>query len=293
MARTLVSVDLDGIDCYHAIHGLPEPEPQQRGVILQRCLPRFLELFAALGVRATFFVIGRDLDPHPEARALLQQALAEGHELGNHSFSHPYDLAAWPPPAIEADLRACDRRLRDLGADPVGFRAPGYTHTRAMLEQVHALGYRYDSSALPSPPYYVAKVAAIGWYAVRGRRSHSQIRGASSFLGPRTPYGHEGLDLWELPMSVTPLLRLPLIGTTLLSGPRWLARRLRATAERLSYFHLELHGIDLADPYADPYAPELVRLQPELHRSLGEKLGALRSLLKARGATTLLRDAIR
>jgi hypothetical protein len=294
--QTLVSVDLDDIACYHGIHGLPEPLAEQRGVVLARCLPRFLELFATLGVRATFFAIGRDLEADARAGgvgvALLQQALAEGHELGNHSWAHPYDLVTWSPAAIRTDLEACDRLLRDLGAEPVGFRAPGYTHTRTLLEHVHALGYTYDSSALPSPPYYLAKVAAIAWYALHGRRSQSQVRGARSFLGSRRPYVHAGLDLWELPMSVTPILRIPLIGTSLLSGPRWLADVLRGTAERLDYFHLELHGIDLADADADGYAPALVRLQPELHRPLPDKLASLRGLLEARGATTLLRDAI-
>jgi hypothetical protein len=293
--RTLVSVDLDDIACYHAIHGLPAPAPPQRGVVLERCLPRFLELFAALGVRATFFVIGRDLQADLDAggagAALLQQALAEGHELGNHSFAHPYDLVTWTPDAIGADLRACDAVLRELGAAPVGFRAPGYTHSRALLEQVHALGYAYDSSALPSPLYWMAKVAAIVFYAMRGRRSQSLVRGVSSFLGRREPFVYADLDLWELPMSVTPWLRLPLIGTTLLSGPRRLAATLRATAERLDHFHFELHGLDLADPDTDDYALTLVRLQPELHHPLPDKLTTLRALLQARGATTLLRDA--
>jgi hypothetical protein len=293
--QTLVSVDLDDIACYHGIHGLAAPAPEQRGVVLERCLPRFVELFAELGVRATFFVIGRDLQEDLRAggrgASLLRDALAEGHELANHSFAHPYDLVRWPEESMRADLQACDRLLRELGAEPVGFRAPGYTHTRALLEQVKGLGYTYDSSALPSPPYYLAKLAAIAWYALRGRRSQSQVRGASSFLGPRRPYVHAGLELRELPMSVTPVVRLPLIGTTLLSGPEWLAASLRATAESLEWFHLELHGLDLADPDADGYAAVLGRLQPELQRPLGEKLDALRGLLRARGTTTLLRDA--
>ena len=61
MQTTLVSVDLDDVGCYHAIHGLPPPSQQQLGNVLERCLPRFLELFGQLNVLATFFVIGRDL----------------------------------------------------------------------------------------------------------------------------------------------------------------------------------------------------------------------------------------
>ena len=100
---TIVSVDLDDLACYHAIHGLAAPDPSHAGVVLERCLPRFLALFDELGVRATFFVVGRDLQRDLAAggrgAALLRQALAAGHELGNHSFAHAYDLVRWAPEA--------------------------------------------------------------------------------------------------------------------------------------------------------------------------------------------------
>src|SRR5688572_8214892 len=172
---TIVSVDLDDVGCYHAIHGLPPPSPEAAGAVLEKCLPRFLELLAPLGARATFFVIGRDLQRDLQAggrgAAALKQALAAGHELANHSFAHAYDLVTWAPAAIYEDLRRCDTLLRGLGARPAGFRAPGYTHDAALLQQVGALGYRYDSSLLPSPSYYLGKLAAMGWMAARGRRS--------------------------------------------------------------------------------------------------------------------------
>src|SRR5688500_7746414 len=45
-----------------------------------------LRILAARDVRATFFVIGRDLEDHMDAGRKL---VAAGHELGNHSYSHP------------------------------------------------------------------------------------------------------------------------------------------------------------------------------------------------------------
>jgi hypothetical protein len=285
-------VDLDDVGCYHAIHGFPPPSQQQLGIVLERCLPRFLDLFSELNVRGTFFVIGRDLARDMEAggrgAALLKQALAEGHELANHSYSHAYDLASWPKTKISDDLAACDRLLRALGASVVGFRAPGYTHNLKLLTEVTALGYRYDSSALPSPPYYLAKVGVMAWMTLRGCHSQSTARGWRSFLGARRPQFFETLGLWEVPMSVSPLLRLPMIGTTLLAGPDILSASLRETAVKQPYFHLELHGLDLADPQGngssgDCYSPELVALQPELRVPLRVRLKRLRMLLQDRG----------
>lgn len=260
--------------------------------MLEHCLPRFLELFGQLGVRATFFVIGRDLWRDLEAgghgAALLRQALADGHELANHSYSHAYDLASWPKTRIAEDLKACDRLLRELGATVVGFRAPGYTHNAKLLAEVAALGYHYDSSALPSPPYYLAKLGVMAWMALRGRRSHSTARGWHSFLGARRPRYINHFGLWEIPMSVSRYLRLPLIGTMLLAGPEPLASSLRDAAAREPYFHLELHGLDLADSGGkgspgDCYAPELLALQPELRVPLPLRLDRLRNLLRGRG----------
>jgi peptidoglycan/xylan/chitin deacetylase (PgdA/CDA1 family) len=47
--------------------------------------PRVLEALKQLGVRATFFVIGRHAERYPD---LVRRLSAEGHDVGNHSFSH-------------------------------------------------------------------------------------------------------------------------------------------------------------------------------------------------------------
>jgi len=289
---TIVSVDLDDLACYHAIHGLAPPDPARAGVVLERCLPRFLELFDEIGVRATFFVIGRDLQRDLAAggrgAALLRQAVAAGHELGNHSFSHAYDLVRWSPAAVYADLRACDVLLRGLGARPTGFRAPGYTHDPMLLQQVAALGYRYDSSLLPSPVYYAAKLAVIGWMALRGEPSRAHARGWQSFLGPTRPHFMADCGLWEVPVSVSPVLRLPMVGTFVLGKRGALLRR---EAESRRYLHLELHGIDLADAEADGYDGALRRRQPELRGTLAERLAQLKGLLTARGGASSIGGA--
>jgi peptidoglycan/xylan/chitin deacetylase (PgdA/CDA1 family) len=301
LRTTLISVDLDDVSCYHAIHGLPPPSQQQLGIVLEHCLPRFLDLFAELDIRATFFVIGRDLARDREAggrgAALLRRALAEGHELANHSYSHAYDLASWPKERVVEDLKGCDALLRELGTSVLGFRAPGYTHNIKLLAEVAGLGYRYDSSALPSPPYYLAKLGVMAWMALRGRRSHSTARGWRSFTGAGRPWYIEKLGLWEVPMSVSPYLRLPMIGTTLLAGPEPLADRLRNVAVKQCYFHLELHGLDLADSGAnecsgDGYVPELKALQPELRPPLQVRLERLRALLRTRGDARPIRSVL-
>jgi len=121
-----VSVDLDGLGCYAAIHGLP-PRLDERA---QRAVPavavqRFCELFAAAGVRATFFVIGREAAIAPGA---LKAAAAAGHEIGSHSYAHDYALSRRTREEIAQDLGLAERAIEDAcGQRPRGFRAPGYT----------------------------------------------------------------------------------------------------------------------------------------------------------------------
>jgi hypothetical protein len=285
--HTVVGVDLDDIDCYHAIHGLPPPDPARRGLALRRWLPRFLDLFAELGVTSTLFVIGKDVRSETAA---LRRAVAEGHELGNHSFAHAYDYVTWSAPDITSDLRRCDGLLRTLGATPRGFRAPGYTHDRRLLQLVAEAGYAYDSSALPSPPYWLAKVSVMTAMRLRGRKSASTARGGRSFFGATRPHRRADAGLCSIPVSVTPRLRLPLIGTSLLAGP--LASRLTKAAVRLPFFNLELHAIDLADAKLDELSPELVHRQPGLDVPLSVRRERLGALLRARGQGLPLAAAV-
>ncbi len=301
---TILSLDLDDLPCYHAIHGLTPEEgaAPKRGLALECWLPRFLDLFAARDVSATIFVVGADLEYDLRERGgrgaeVLLRALAQGHELGNHSFSHAYDLHTRSSAEIASDLGRCDDLLRELGARVLGFRAPGYTHDRAMLLQAAGLGYRYDSSLLPSPTYYLAKLGVLGLGRLRGRRSSSQVGGARSFLGSSSVHYLPEIGLWEVPISVSRALRLPMTGTFLLGDappmlPKLQGEALRREAAVTRHLHLELHAIDLADPAADGVDPGLLTVQRELATPLDRRLERLSALLKARGRATSIARAL-
>jgi peptidoglycan/xylan/chitin deacetylase (PgdA/CDA1 family) len=48
--------------------------------------PRLLDILKQRNIKATFFMIGPNVVAHPE---IAQRVLAEGHEIGNHSWTHP------------------------------------------------------------------------------------------------------------------------------------------------------------------------------------------------------------
>ncbi len=293
MPSCAVSIDLDPIPCYYRIHGLGPAPPELRDIVLRRCVPRFAELFARRGLRATFFVIGDDVDPARgssarAAAAQLAELAAAGHELGNHSHSHPYELARLPVPQMHAEIDRADALLRQLtGAPIVGFRAPGYDLSGDMLVHLVARGYRYDSSMFPAPGYYLAKAAVMGALRAVGRRSGAVLTNPRALLAPAVPYRPDlrapwrrgGASLVELPIAVTPGARTPVIGTSLLLAPVWLRARWLEAMRQRPFFNFELHGIDLCDADVDGIPGVLVARQPDLRVPLRIKLRALEATL--------------
>jgi peptidoglycan/xylan/chitin deacetylase (PgdA/CDA1 family) len=293
-----VTVDLDAVECYFRIHALPGlPPPEARFAVLRRCLPRLAELFARHGVTPTWFVVGRDLEEDPEGRRLLVELAGAGHELANHSYSHPYDLVRLGRDRIAGEIDRAHQCLADAcGRAPVGFRAPGYEVSREVIDLLVERGYRYDSSAFPSVPYYTAKAAIMAAMRLVGRKSGSILASPAVMTAPlvpyrpsaRSPYRRGDQPLVEVPMVVTPWLRLPVIGTMLVTAPAWLRRRLVAAALQHPVVNLELHGIDLADAEADRLPPALIAKQHDLRWPLAKKLEALEDTLRqarAAGAT--------
>ncbi len=91
--------------------------------------PRLADLLRARGARATFFVIGRDVERHPD---VLDRLKGEGHEIGNHTHDHgnAWKIAPW---RAVPDIRAGSESLRAHGVTPGTFRPPFGKSTPATL----------------------------------------------------------------------------------------------------------------------------------------------------------------
>src|SRR5215468_5025498 len=283
-----ISIDLDGLPHYAALHGLP-PEvvsAEARALVHQVAVPRFAELLEGVGGRGTLFVIGGEVDGG--ARPQLEDALRRGHELASHSHGHDYALSRAPAEAIDRDLSRAEEVLSSLGAQPpFGFRAPGYTLSPALLRAVIARGHAYDASMFPAAPYWAAKALALGWLRVRGRRSAAILDSPRVLLAPRLPYRPDPdrperrgtAPLLELPMSVTPGARVPFIGTFLVLAPWPFVRAAYARLRGEPFLSLELHAVDFLGA-EDGLPPELGRAQPDLAISGSAKRARLREVVE-------------
>jgi hypothetical protein len=279
-----ISVDLDEIPNYFAIHGLPPPQGASAHAVYDVAIRR-LESFARQhDLPLTLFAVGADMARDESARRLREMA-DRGHEIGNHSLDHRYDLTRLPLDEMRRQVESGVTVLEGAtGQRPSGFRAPGYTITDDLVRVIEDAGVAYDSSVFPCPPYYLAKAAAMASIRLRGRRSRSVLDTPSVLAAPTRPYRmgaryfQRGSGLVELPIQVTRGVRLPFIGTTLtLAGERrarWLTRRV--VGEPL--VNLELHGIDVLD--AADGLEALRPHQPDVRVGVLHKLAALGAVIE-------------
>jgi hypothetical protein len=298
---TSVSVDIDEVHHYFAIHGLPIPDGAARAAY-DVALPRLGAFAEARRLPLTFFAVGEDL-ARPESAATLRVLASHGHAVESHSLSHRYDLTRLPAADIAREVHEGARAIEQaVGRRPAGFRAPGYTVSDALFDALEDAGVVYDSSVFPCPPYYLAKAAAMAGMRLRGRVSRSILDTPRVLAAPTRPY-RPGWPWYkrgerrfvELPIQVTPGLRLPFIGgsLTLLGerGARWLARR----CARQGFVNLELHAMDFLD--AGDGLEALVPHQPELRIPLAKRMAALEAALdvleQAGHAFVVLEEAAR
>lgn len=283
----VVSVDLDEIPCYTRIHGLEPPPEEASRVVYRKAIPRFERLFERLGIKATFFAIGRDLDDE-ENRKSIVRLYQQGHEIANHSANHLYDFTRRDRDTIRKEIREGAQVIEEVtGKKPSGFRAPGYTITDTVFRELEEIGARYDSSVFPCPAYYAAKAFAIAAIRLSGSRSHSIVDTPFALTCPTEPYRvgfpyyRRGHGLLELPVGVTPSVsgRLPFIGTTLvLAGRRGSAILTRFMSAK-RFINLVLHGIELADADQDGLG-FLEKQQIDLRRPWKDKQEALLSAIE-------------
>jgi cellulose synthase/poly-beta-1,6-N-acetylglucosamine synthase-like glycosyltransferase/peptidoglycan/xylan/chitin deacetylase (PgdA/CDA1 family)/spore germination protein YaaH len=83
--------------------------------------PKILDILKEKGVHASFFIIGENAQAYPD---LVQRMLAEGHDVGNHTFTHP-NLGDLPDALVTLEINSTDRLFEALtGRSMRLFRAP-------------------------------------------------------------------------------------------------------------------------------------------------------------------------
>jgi peptidoglycan/xylan/chitin deacetylase (PgdA/CDA1 family) len=93
--------------------------------------PRLLDMLRQRNLKATFYVCGNNCELYPD---LLRRMIAEGHEIGNHSYNHP-NLGKMSQDQVRSQLsRTHEAIVRATGVAPRTFRPPYGSFTQAQRE---------------------------------------------------------------------------------------------------------------------------------------------------------------
>lgn len=91
--------------------------------------PSIVDVLKKTEVNATFFLVGEKVKQHPE---IVKRIIAEGHEIGNHTYSHlhPYRISSFR--AME-DIRNGKNIIESITATPVIFFRPPHGAIRPCI----------------------------------------------------------------------------------------------------------------------------------------------------------------
>jgi len=206
-----VSLDFDNVWSYMKTHG--DAGWEDFPSYLDTLVPLVLERMRHHGLTLTCFVVGQDaaLDQNREP---LGELARQGHEIANHSFSHEPWFHAYERRRVEREIVSAEESIeRVTGVRPRGFRGPGYSLSKDVVEVLTERGYDYDASTLPTFLGPLAR-AYYFWQSRDLSPEERELRGrlfgsVSDGLRPLEPYTWDG-KLLEIPVTTMPILRVPI-----------------------------------------------------------------------------------
>ncbi|WP_293197191.1 polysaccharide deacetylase family protein [Paenibacillus sp.] len=98
-----------------------------------------LEIFRRAGGHATFFMIGKEMEAYPDIAAEVHR---EGHEIANHTYTHP-NLTELTLEEADEELRQAERLVQEVtGKSARSFRPPFFGVNEDILSLATERGYR-------------------------------------------------------------------------------------------------------------------------------------------------------
>jgi len=208
-----VSLDLDNMWSYMKTHG--DEEWKSYPSYYDIFVPYVLEILKELDIKITFFIVGQDAMVEKN-KTYLKQIVEAGHDIGNHSFNHDVWINQYSRNRLETELENAENAIFNAtGRKPNGFRGPGFSWNKTLLEVLYDRQYIYDASSLPT---FIGPLARM-YYFRRSDFSKDDKKKRISLFGPFydgfrkvRPYYislGSGKKILEIPITTIPFLKLP------------------------------------------------------------------------------------
>lgn len=283
MNKASIQVD---IDSFWAILNLYYDKPTHEGkTIYETGVKRCLEIFKKFNIKATFFVIGKDV-MLPENRHVISTLLTEGHEIANHSMDHmKTGFDELSRDGKYSQITDCHNIVKHyFGIDMSGFKAPAYAVDAETLEILEEKKYVYDSSV-----YFVSlKPLMRAIQKFKLGQATSRYHWGTDFpnIPPLKPYHPHREKFWksgdsklvEFGINTIPFIRLPFhcsfvysTSGALFDAGFWSTKALGLP---LNY---AFHAIDFVDP--KEVDPRILK-RPGVNMPLEKKVSMTSAILK-------------
>lgn len=207
-----VSLDLDNQWSYMKIHG--DEGWDEYPSYFDIFVPHVLDLLDELGLRITFFIVGKDTE-REENRKYLKMITGRGHEVGNHSYYHESWLQTYSFEKIEKEIREAEEAIESVTRQrTIGFRGPGFSWSKDLLEVLQRRNYVFDASILPT---YISPLMRMYYFwnsklSKKERESRKELFGSyKEGFYPVKPFrwNLESGQIQEIPVTTIPVLKIP------------------------------------------------------------------------------------
>ena len=215
-----ITIDVDSLKAIFKGKDLNKPEGYTY-LEYEIGMQNFLDIFDEFGIKATFFVVGEDLNHLPN-RSIVQQAYNRGHEIANHTMNHTQGFRFLAEREKQKELEMCEAVIEaSIGTKPVGFRSPGWNIGDNDISLMIQRGYQYDSSVFPTYLMPLLKFLHFVTMNSRAKIDRTTMGQMDYMFASPLPYqtdlnqlrkkGNSGF--FEMPVSVTPITRIPFFAT--------------------------------------------------------------------------------
>ncbi len=271
-----IQVDADGLWVLRRLLGKPAPiDPDP---VFEVGIKRILKLFDEFDIKATFFVVARDLESRDKVQ-ILRQVAAAGHEIASHGAAHLY-VNSLDAAGRRDEIISSKKLIGDLlGLNVSGFKSAGFASYGCMAQDVEAAGYLYDSSVFGTSLAFLMEFFSGLSYPKWGMAR-----------APNSPYHPSRTDIFrkgdspvvEMPVTAMPWLRLPMhFSYAMLGGSAYSNVTTRALkASGVQFVNYLFHPLDMVDT-------ESVHITEKVR---GLNITAARKLSLARKILSSLKD---
>ena len=236
-----VHVDVDNFKVYKdLLIGAQIPEFD----VYKEAFSRSIEFFSKNSISAIYFVVGEDLINSKHAKAQLQEARLLGHEIANHTMTHPAQFHMLSIAERNEEVERCHTQiLETLDVVCSSYRAPGYSFKISDQEKLSELNYLHNYSKVSSL-YTAALNLTFKWQFSNSKKFPSIIENIKTTYRKRMER-----KIFDSPTSIAKAMRTCNISTVWFKA-FLLSARFVPLVKAQSHSPLLFHIIDFLD-YCD------------------------------------------